>query len=225
VIPKKGPPALRLLSNGKSLREVSRDRGKADLKAKLLEFGLDLPRSPGILDSEPLNQLLQLRRELRSAGTALRDPSPIQAEPLAVPPDHRVRLHDDQDLSPARPKPAECDPESSIERSEPWLPMGLGVDGQLLAKGKLHDRLLVAASKESEGRAEQCRDQGQESFHDMGILHEILVWQQSDPALKPAVSFKIGRRVTSCVGALSDRGAGRSQEILDQVIGFPCSGE
>jgi len=38
VIPKKGPPALRLLSNGKSLREVSRDRGKADLKAKLLEF-------------------------------------------------------------------------------------------------------------------------------------------------------------------------------------------
>ena len=51
MIPKKGPPALRLLSNGKSLWEVSRDRGKADLEAKLLEFGvgaLVLPSFEGV---------------------------------------------------------------------------------------------------------------------------------------------------------------------------------
>ncbi len=72
--------------------------------------------------------------------------------------------------------------------------MGLGVDGQLLAKGELLDRLLVAALKEGEGRAEQCRDQGQESFHDMGILHDLVLGQQSDSALTPPVSFKTGQR-------------------------------
>jgi hypothetical protein len=93
-----------------------------------------------------------------------------------------------------QPEPAEYDPEGSLERSESWLLLALRVDGQLLAKGEFDDRLLVAASKEREDRAEQCRDHGQESFHDMGILHESLIWQQSDSALKLAVSFTIGRR-------------------------------
>jgi len=102
VIPKEGPPTLRLLSNGRSLCEGSRDRGKAHREAKLLEFGVDLPRSPGILGGEPRNEFLHFRRDARSAGTALRDPPPIESEPLAVPTYNGVWLDDDQDLLPAR---------------------------------------------------------------------------------------------------------------------------
>ena len=60
VIPKEGPPALWLLSNGESLWEISRHRGKADREAKPLEFGLNLPCSPGILGGQPTNELLHL---------------------------------------------------------------------------------------------------------------------------------------------------------------------
>jgi hypothetical protein len=70
----------------------------------------------------------------------------------------------------------------------------LGVNGQLLAKGKLHDRLLAAASEEGERRTEHCCDQSQESYHGIQILRDIALQQQSDSAAKPAVSFRTGRR-------------------------------
>src|SRR5208283_801455 len=44
--------------------------------------------------------------------------------------------------------------------------------GQLLAEGKLHDRLLATASEEGESRAEQRCHQRQESFHCMEILRD-----------------------------------------------------
>ena len=140
-----------------------------------------------------MNELLHFCRGARSAATALRDPAPIESEPLAVPAHHRVGLNDDEDLLPAGPEPAECDPEDSIDRPGPRLSLRLGVEGQLLAKGKLHDRLLPAASDQGESRAEQCRDQRQASFHGMEILRDILLRQQSDSAREPAVSFSTGR--------------------------------
>ena len=168
MVPQEGPPALRFLANGASFWEISRDRGKTHPQAELLEFGVDLPRSPGVLGSEPMNESLHLRRDAWSAGTALRDPPPVESESLAVPPDHGVGLDDDQDLPPAGPEPAERDPEGSIERPGLGLRLRPGIKGQLLAEGKLHDRLLAAASEEGEGRAKQARDQRQESFHDIG---------------------------------------------------------
>jgi len=91
-----------------------------------------------------------------------------------------------------RPEPAECNPEGSIDLSKPGL-VPLGVNGQLLAKGKLDERLPTAASEEGEDRAEKCRDQSQESFHGVEILRDILLQQQSDSVRKPGVSFPIGR--------------------------------
>ena len=111
-----------------------------------------------------------------------------------MPPDHGVGLNDDKDLPPAGPEPAECNPELPIDLSEPGLTLRLGVNGQLLAKGKLDDRLPAAASEEGEGRAKQARDHRQESFHGMVILRDILLQQQSDSALTPTVFSTTGPR-------------------------------
>ena len=59
---------------------------------------------------------------------------------------------------------------------------------------KFHDQLLAAASEQGESTAEEGGDQCQESFHGLEILHDMLIQEQSDPALKPAVSFTIRRR-------------------------------
>ena len=73
----------RLLSNGESLCEGSRDRGKAHRDAKLLEFGVDLPRSPGILGGEPTNEFPHFRGDARSAGIrAASVPGPIRNDEL-----------------------------------------------------------------------------------------------------------------------------------------------
>ena len=109
-----------------------------------------------------------------------------------MPPDHGVGLDDDQHLPPVRPEPAECNPEGSIDRSKPGLLLRLGVDGQLLAKGKLDQGLPTAASEEGDGRAEKYRDQSQESFHGMEILRDIELQQQSDSARNPAVPYSTG---------------------------------
>ena len=167
MIPKEGPPALQLRAPGESLGEVSRDRGEAHRETELLEFRLDFPCSPGILHGEPRNQFLHFGREAWSAGTPLRDPPPINPESLAVPPDHRLRLDDNQGFPPAGPEPMDCNPEGPIELSKPG-PVPLGVNSQLLAKGKLHDRLLAAASEEGERRTEQCCDQREQVFHGRG---------------------------------------------------------
>jgi hypothetical protein len=75
--------SLRLLSNGESLCEGSRDRGKAHRDAKLLEFGVDLPRSPGILGGEPTNEFPHFRGDARSAGIrAASVPGPIRNDEL-----------------------------------------------------------------------------------------------------------------------------------------------
>jgi hypothetical protein len=141
-----------------------------------------------------MNQFLHFGREAWSTRTALRDPPPMNSESLAVPPDHGVGLDDDQNLPPVRPEPAEGDPEGSIDLSKPGLVLRLGVDGQLLTKGKLDQGLPTAASEEGDGRAEKYRDQSQESFHGMEILRDIELQQQSDSARNPAVPYSTGLR-------------------------------
>ncbi len=80
-------------------------------------------------------------------------------EALAVPANHSARLDDDKGVFPARPEPEERNPEGTIERCEFGLRSRLGVRCELLAQGKLDDRLLVAASEEGESAAKKCRDE------------------------------------------------------------------
>jgi hypothetical protein len=67
-----------------------------------------------------------------------------------MPADHGLGLDDDQSLFPSRPEPEQSNPESAIKGREPWPGSRLGVGGELLAKGKLDDRLLPTTSEEGQ---------------------------------------------------------------------------
>jgi hypothetical protein len=60
VIAKEGPPPLALIRVRVSLREISRDGGKADRDPKLLEFSPDLSGAPTVLSCESTNEGLYL---------------------------------------------------------------------------------------------------------------------------------------------------------------------
>ena len=79
--------------------------------------------------------------------------------------EHRVRLDDDQGLSPARPEPEQRNPEDTIEGSELWLRLLLAVCGELLAQSKVDDRLLIPISEKGHGTAKEQRREIQQGEH------------------------------------------------------------
>ena len=58
-------------------------------------------------------------------------------------------------ILPARPEARQRNPEGAIQRCELGLRLLLGVDIELLAKGKLDHRLLAAISEEGQNTAKQ----------------------------------------------------------------------
>ena len=80
-----------------------------------------------------------------------------------MPTDHRIRLDDGQDLFPSRPEPEQRNPEGAIKGRGPGSYLGIG--GELLAKGELDDRLLIAASEEGESTAKEHRREIEQSLH------------------------------------------------------------
>ncbi|MBW2498571.1 MAG: hypothetical protein JRF61_14950 [Deltaproteobacteria bacterium] len=165
VIEKKRLPSLPLIVVGISLREISRDGGKADPKAELLEFRLDLSGSPTVLIGESTNEGLYLDGDRRSSRTGPRNESPVQPESLAVPADDCVRLDDDQGLPPSRPDPRQQYPETSIGWIDPGAAALLGESCELLTQSEFDDRLLASASKESRDAAKGDRREFEQLPH------------------------------------------------------------
>jgi hypothetical protein len=97
-----------------------------------------------------MDKLSHFSRDARPSGPASRKGSPVEAEALAVPADHGLGLEDDENLFPSRPEPEQSNPESAIKGCEPRPGSRLGVGGELLAKGKLDDRLLPATLEEEQ---------------------------------------------------------------------------
>jgi hypothetical protein len=57
------------------------------------------------------------------------------------------------------------DPEGAIKGGEPRPGSRSGVDGELLAKGKLDDRLLPATSEEGQNTAKKWRREAEQGLH------------------------------------------------------------
>ena len=72
-----------------------------------------------------------------------------------MPADHGLGFDDDQYFLPATPKPVQCHPEGAVNGCELGPGSRLGVGGELLAQGKLDDRLLPATSEEGQDTAEK----------------------------------------------------------------------
>ena len=84
-------------------------------------------------------------------GTAGADPlravRPSPTEPLAMPPEHRLRLHDHQGGAPLPPRGGEQDPKQAIRWAALRALAGTCQDGQLLTKRQVlkGDRSVSAA--------------------------------------------------------------------------------
>ena len=59
----------------------------------------------------------------------------------------------------------QCDAEGAIEGCEPWPGSRLCVDGELLAKGQLDQRLLAPASEERQKGVEEGGGKGEQGVH------------------------------------------------------------
>ena len=147
VIPQERQPVLSPHRIRRPLREGARDGRKADFDAELREFGVDLSRTPRVLERQAPDELSHFLRDARPAGSPPGAEPPVEAKALPVPAYDRLGLDDDQHLPPARPELAQQDPESTIQGREPGAPSGLAEDGELLAERKLDEGLPTLAAE------------------------------------------------------------------------------
>jgi hypothetical protein len=89
----------------------------------------------------------------------------VELEFLAMPTNGGAWLDDDEGVLPARPEPVQRKPEGAVQRREPGLRSRLGVRRELLAPGKLDDRLLPVASEEGERTAKKQHREVEQSPH------------------------------------------------------------
>jgi len=123
-----------------------------DLDAKFAQFAMDARRSPQrIRGGHLVHQGANGRIRTRAAGAPpFRALRPAATEPIAVSPQHRLRLHDDEGGAPFPPGFAEKDPKEPIGWAEPWAFAATCQCGQLLTKRKVlkGDRLVSAARQD-----------------------------------------------------------------------------
>jgi hypothetical protein len=98
----------------------------------------------------------------------------VELEFLAMPTNGGAWLDDDEGVLPARPEPVQRKPEGAVQRREPGLRSRLGVRRELLAQGKLGDRLLPATSKEGGSTAKEQRREIEQSPHGARLCAMLL---------------------------------------------------
>jgi hypothetical protein len=89
------------------------------IDAKLQQFAVNPRRAPEwVRVGHCANQYADIARYGRPADAMTSLPPPQQAEALAMPRDHGVRLHDDERAAPVLPEPRDPDPQQAVGRSE-----------------------------------------------------------------------------------------------------------
>jgi hypothetical protein len=84
---------------------------------------------------------------------------PIETEAGAVPADHGVGLHQDQDIRPAGPTLAECRPEESVPGVQFWPRPFPFQHGYLLSEGEdFEGGIASTAQEDSDGHKEREDD-------------------------------------------------------------------
>ena len=158
-------------------RHVPRHRPLRDVEAELQQLAMDPRGTPGrVFASHPADEVAQLAVDARPArAPRARPPSPEQAEALAMPANHGVGLHDNEDICPPRPEPAKRDPEESVRDRQPGPRPPLREDGDLLTEGEVLEGDVDATT---EKRAEAVREEDDVLNHetrmaDPGHIHKV----------------------------------------------------
>jgi len=127
-----------------------------------------------------------------------RQPRPIQGKSLPMRSNHRIRLDDDQGLTPAFPHSGEPDPEQPVCSSQLKAFLGTMKNGELLSKRKILKCQLVSLLETDLDQG----DQAEEGF-DHGCPACRLATKTSIPSMRTrlwqrtdflALSFQPGKR-------------------------------
>jgi hypothetical protein len=136
VLQKSKPPLSRVTA-ALDLPKISRHGPFRDDETELLQLSVDLGRSPiRVFLRQATDQYANLFGDLRSAASAPRSPAPVQPETSAVPTDDSLGVHDDQNISPARPEVAEGSPKESVQPVQHGSRPLSFEHGDLLPEGK-----------------------------------------------------------------------------------------
>jgi len=120
---------------------------------------VDLRSSPTlILLRQSLDQNANLHGNLRSAAAWPGSPAPIETEAGAVPADHSVGFHENQDVGPAGPTLAESRPEESVHGVQFWTRPFPFQHGDLLSEGEDFERGIASTAKDGSDRHKERED-------------------------------------------------------------------
>jgi hypothetical protein len=130
-----------------------------------------------ILFRHPADEPSDLVGDLRPAAARAGSPTPVQAETGAMPADNGLRLHDDQDALPTRPKTTQSTPEEAVEGVQRRAGPLAFQHSNLLSKGKDFESRVAAPAEENAYGGEDGEDE---------LLHELTVvtWRNRVPDLQ-----------------------------------------
>jgi hypothetical protein len=155
--------APRLRWRCETSRHGAQHRGLADYEAELEQLPVDARSAPAdVVPGHLPNEGANLGILARSPSSLAALPTPIQGESLAVPADHRRRLHDRQGRPPLGPHPGQHDPERAIRPVEPGTLHLVSQHGQLLSQRQV---LQHQRSSRLEARPRRCQHGQQERPH------------------------------------------------------------
>ena len=101
MVPQEGLPTVELVRRSGAPRHVARDSSLGNVESQLLELAMDARCAPTVVVGHPPDQLTDFEINSRTARRAFsRLPRPEDTEALAMPPNDRVRLYDDEGITP-----------------------------------------------------------------------------------------------------------------------------
>jgi hypothetical protein len=160
VVAKKRQPLFDRITPALNALQIPCDGPFRHGEAELLKLAVDLRRAPvGILVRQSPNQDADFLSDPRPAAARPGLPTPVQAEPGAMPLDHGLRLHDDQHILPANPGLPQDGPEQPVQSAQGWPGPSPFEDGHLLAEGEYLERDIGAAAPKDAGGSKECEDE------------------------------------------------------------------
>ena len=140
MIAQKGEPALGSLRISRRSFHPTRDSSLGNIESEHEKLAMNARRSPRrILSHHAEDQIPNFLRSLSSSDwpSYFRNQLPIQPEASAVPPDHRLRRHDNESLFPSGPEPSCQNPEKLVGHRQSRLWMFSFQCRELLAKSQV----------------------------------------------------------------------------------------
>jgi len=120
VISQECEPALAWISLPSNTSKIPSHSPFRDVEAELLKLAVDLRSAPvRILICYAADHGSNLDGDLRPSSCT-RAPAPVEPETGSVPPNHGLRLYNNEGLGPPRPQAAQNSPEQPVQRAQAW---------------------------------------------------------------------------------------------------------